>query len=153
VLPSGWPPLYLELGRTRLRLGEPRQALAALDYGRVIRPDTAFFEERSAAWRALGDPRQAAIALLEGFVVDPSRTQLVSELANLYRQTAPASCAIRTQGVNSTLDLKCPMVHEEVCAASRNVVLLDQQRGRNDLASGVRLSAIRNLGCPAAMFP
>ena len=152
VLPSGWPPLYLELGRTHLRLGEPRQALAVLDYGRTIRPDPEFFEEMSAAWRAASDPRQAAIVLLEGFAINPSRTELVSELADLYRQTAPGSCAILTEGANSSLNVKCPLVHEEVCAASRNVALLHEKRGHHRLAAGTRLSAIRDLGCPAAMF-
>jgi tetratricopeptide (TPR) repeat protein len=152
VLPSGWPPLYLELGRVRLRMGEPGQALEALDYGRIIRPDPQFFEERSAAYRALGDFRQAAIALLEGFAIDPSQTQFANEVADLYRQTEPGSCAIRTQGGTSTLDLECPLVHEEVCEASKNAAVLHQKRGKSELAAGTRLSAIRDLGCPASMF-
>ncbi len=153
VLPSGWAPLYLELGRTRMRLGDPRQALEALDYGRIIQPDVVFSEEISSAWLALGDSRRAAIALLEGFAIDPSQTQLASRLAELYRQTAPGSCAIQKQGATSTLNLNCPLVHEEVCAASANVVALHQKRGQPQLAAGTRASAIRDLGCPATMVP
>jgi tetratricopeptide (TPR) repeat protein len=149
---SGWIPLYLELGRTYLRLSEPRPALESLTFGRTLRPDPEFSEEMSAAWRALGDPQQAAIALIEGLAIDSSHAQFASELVELYRQTEPQSCAIRNAGGSVGLNLECPLVHSQLCTASRNVALLYRQRGQGaDAASTVR-SAIRDLGCPAQLF-
>ena len=149
---SGWVPLYLELGRTYLRLAEPRQALEALAFGRALRPDPEFFEEMSAAWRALGDPQQAAITLIEGLAVDSNNTQFASELVNLYQQTEPRSCAIRNVGGSVSLNLDCPLVHSQLCTASRNVAWLYRQRGQGATAASTVRSAIGDLGCPAELF-
>ena len=94
--PSGWYPLYLALGDAYLRLSDPRQAMEAFEYGRTLRPAPEFFEDMSAAWRAMGDPQQAAIALIEGLLVDKSNGKLAAELVELYRQTDPGSCASAT---------------------------------------------------------
>jgi tetratricopeptide (TPR) repeat protein len=149
---SGWVPLYLELGRTYLRVSEPRQALEALAFGRALRPDPEFFEEMSAAWRALGDPQQAAIALIEGLALDSTNTRFASELVDLYQQTEPRSCALRNAGGSVSLNLDCPLVHSQLCTASRNVALLYRQRGQGATAASTVRSAINDLGCPAELF-
>ena len=52
---SSWPPLYLELGRVYLRLGQPRQALEALEFGRSAGgAPPAFDYEIANARNALG---------------------------------------------------------------------------------------------------
>ena len=149
---SGWIPLYLELGRTYLRVSQPRKALEALEFGRALRPDPEFFDEMSAAWLALGDPQQAAIALMEGLGIDPSHAQCAAELAALYQRTEPESCAIRNVGGSVSLNLECPLVHSQLCAASRNVALLYHRQGRDPLAANTVRSAIRDLACPVELF-
>jgi tetratricopeptide (TPR) repeat protein len=148
----GWAPLYLELGRTYLRQSQPRQALEALEFGLVLQPDPDFFEEISAAWSALGDPQRAAITLIEGLGVDPSHTQYASELVDLYQRTEPQSCATRNEGGSVTLNLDCPLVHSQLCTASRNVALLYRQRGQGATAASTTRSAIHDLGCPVELF-
>jgi hypothetical protein len=148
----GWIPLYLELGRTYLRVAQPRQALEALALGRALRPDPEFFEEMSAAWRALGDPQQAAIALMEGLVVDANRTQFISELVALYRRTEPQSCAIRNVGASAGLNLDCPLVHGQLCTASRNIALLYHQKGQDPMAAATIRAAVNDLGCPVDLI-
>ena len=140
--PSGWYPLYLALGDAYLRLSDPRKAMEAFEYGRVIRPAPEFFEDMSAAWRAMGDPRQAAIALIEGLLVDRSNGKLASELAELYRQTEPASCAISNAGGALSLNLECPLVHDQLCAAVRNVKHLYRRMGQEPIG-------LSEAGCPA----
>jgi tetratricopeptide (TPR) repeat protein len=148
----GWAPLYLELGRTYLRVSEPRQALEALEFGRTLQPDPEFFEEMSAAHRAMGDPQQAAITLIEGLGVDSSHMQFASELVDLYQQTEPQSCAIRNMGGSLSLNLDCPLVHSQLCTASRNVALLYRQMGQRPMAVSTARSAISDLGCPVELF-
>jgi len=150
---SGWIPLYLELGRTYLRLSQPRPALEALTFGRTLRPDPEFSEEMSAAWAALGDPQQAAITLFEGLVIDPSHRQFASGLADLYRRTEPESCAIQHVGASVRLNLACPLVHSQLCTASRNVARLYRQKGQDPLAASTVRGAVGELGCPAELFP
>jgi tetratricopeptide (TPR) repeat protein len=149
---SGWGPLYLELGRTYLRVAEPRKALEALELGRALGPDPEFFDEMSAAYRALGDPQRAAITLMEGLGVDPTHTQFASELVDLYQQTEPQSCALRNAGGSVSLNIDCPLVHSQLCTASRNVAVLYRQRGQGAAAAGTVRSAIGDLGCPADLF-
>ena len=148
----GWVPLYLELGNTYLRLSEPRKALEALEFGRTLRPDAEFFEEMSAAYSILGDPQQAAIKLIEGLAVDSSHTQFASELVDLYQRTEPQSCAVRNAGGSVSLNMDCPLVHTQICTASRNVVLLYRQKGQGAMAASTARSAIYDLGCPAGWF-
>jgi tetratricopeptide (TPR) repeat protein len=145
---SGWFQLYLELGRTYLRLSDPRQALAAFQYGRTLQLDPDLFEEMSAAYRALGDPQQAAITLMEGLGVDPSHTQFAAELVDLYQKTEPQTCAVRNDAGSVSLNLDCPLVHSQLCTASRNVALLYHQRGQDPLAAATIRSAVHDLGCP-----
>ena len=140
--PSGWYPLYLALGDAYLRLSDPRQAVEAFEYGRTLRPAPEFFEDMSAAWRALGDPRQAAITLIEGLLVDKSQTKLASQLVQLYRQTDPASCAITDAGGALSLNLECPLVHEQVCTAVRNVKQIYRRMGQEP-------TGLSEAGCPA----
>jgi hypothetical protein len=48
--------------------------------------------------------------------------------------------------------MDCPLVHTQVCTASRNVVLLYHQKGQDPLAASIVRSAIDDLGCPAELF-
>jgi tetratricopeptide (TPR) repeat protein len=147
--PSGWYPLYLALGDAYLRLSDPHQAMEAFEYGRTLRPAPEFFEDMSAAWRAMGDPRQAAIALIEGLLVDRNNGRLASELVELYRQTDPGSCALRDAGGALTLNPACPLMHDQVCTAFRNVNRLYLRMGQQPMAAGIGRRAVSEAGCPA----
>ena len=148
VVPTGWIPLYLELGRIYLRLGERAKALEALDYGRARRPDPEFSEEMSRAWRAAGDPNRAAVALVEGVIMNSAASALAAELVDLYRQTAPDSCALHTSG-GTSVNLDCPLVHDQLCTGSRNVALLYRQNGQAAKAEATARNAMQSFGCSA----
>jgi tetratricopeptide (TPR) repeat protein len=146
--PAGWYPLYLELGDTYLRLAQARQAVAAFEYGLRIRPAPELFDDLSAAYLAMRDPQQAAITLIEGLLVDPGYTRLGSELLDLYRQD-PQSCAIRSSAGETGPNLACPMVHDQFCAASRNVARLYAEIGQASLATSAMTRAVKEFGCAA----
>jgi hypothetical protein len=141
--------LYLALGDAYLRLSDPHPAMEAFEYGRTLRPAPEFFEDMSAAWRAMGDPRQAAIALIEGLLVDRNNGRLASELVELYRQTDPGSCALRDAGGALTLNPACPLMHDQVCTAFRNVNRLYLRMGQQPMAAGIGRRAVSEAGCPA----
>jgi tetratricopeptide (TPR) repeat protein len=140
---SGWYPLYLALGDAYLRLSDPRQAMEAFEYGRMLRPAPEFFEDMSAAWRAMGDPQQAAIALIEGLLVDKNNGRLTAELVELYRQTDPGGCA-------ASLNPACPLVHGQVCTAFRNVKRLYMRMGQEPMAADTGRRAVSEAGCTAS---
>jgi len=141
--------LYLELGRTYLRLSDPRKAIEAFERGRRLEAAPEFFDGIAAAYRAMGDLRQAAITLIEGMAVDPGNTHFAAGLAGLYQQIDPQSCAVRHAGGSIGLDLNCPLVHGHVCEAFHNVVRLYLQMSDRLAAARARNTAIRELGCPA----
>jgi len=142
--------LYLTLGDAYLLLSEPLKAMEAFEYGRILRPAPEFFEDMSAAWRAMGDQRQAAIVLIEGLLVDKSYTRLASELVELYRQTSPGSCALLNAGGAPSLDPGCPLVHDQICTAFRNAKQLYVRMGQEPMAVSTGRRAVSEAGCPAS---
>jgi tetratricopeptide (TPR) repeat protein len=149
---SAWPAVYLELGRAYLRVSAPGKALEPLTYGRLVTREAVYSEELANAWRALGDRRQAAVALFEGYALDPNSRVFLTELSALYKQIDPAGCAVRSVGERSALDLHCPMVHDDLCAASRNVARLYREVGMTDAAADLKSTATGTSGCPADLF-
>jgi protein O-mannosyl-transferase len=146
--PTGAAQLYLGLGRLYMRLREPEKALAEFDYGRKIKPQVEFFEQMSATYRSMGDNDRAAVALMEGLAMDSSQVRLASEVVQLYRETAPQSCALNGSGLN----LGCPLVHGHVCSASRNLAEMYLQMQLRLEAATVKQVALGSLGCPAEWF-
>jgi hypothetical protein len=50
------------------------------------------------------------------------------------------------------LNLDCPLVHSQLCTASRNVVLLYHTKGQDRMAAATARSAVNDLACPADLF-
>ena len=88
-------------------------------------------------------PDQAAVSLLEGIAVNSAQPTLLPALTQLYRMTAPESCALN-QG---TVNLNCPMVHEQLCTASRNMVEMYTEMRDRASAAAMAQTAARNYGC------
>ena len=149
---GGQTGLYLELGRVYQRLSQPQPALEILAGGRAIDPKPEFSAGMSNIYRQLGDNDGAAIALMEGLVLKPEATGLAASLVTLYREANPGSCAIAASAGASGIDLACPLVHGHLCAASRNVAMAYQSRGRAGKAAATARTAIAEFGCPASQF-
>jgi tetratricopeptide (TPR) repeat protein len=144
--------VYLELGRTYLRLSDRAHAVEAFERGRALESDPDILEELAAAYQAAGDPRRAARALVEALAVDPTRGQLMARLVALYAEADPSGCSVTHQGGVPSLNVECPLVHGDVCAASRNVAHTYQRRGQNLEAEAIRRTAQQDLGCAAAQL-
>jgi tetratricopeptide (TPR) repeat protein len=139
--------LYLQMGRTYQKLGEPGHALVAFERGRALESDPDLLEELASAYRAAGDTRRAAMALVEALAVDSSRMQLASKLVELYSEIDPSGCAVSREGGTSGLNVDCPLVHGDICTASRNVATTYLRTGQHAEAAAIRRTAIQELGC------
>jgi tetratricopeptide (TPR) repeat protein len=148
VTAVGTPPLYLDLGRVYLDLGQPENALAAFREGRSIDPQPAFFEEMSRAYSGMHQPDQAAISLLEGLAVYSGQTALVNELTQLYQSTALESCALNRTAAAATINLNCPLVHDQLCTASKNMAAMFTAMRDPASAGAIAQNAAQNYGCP-----
>jgi tetratricopeptide (TPR) repeat protein len=139
--------VYLELGRTYMHLGDAHHAIEAYERGRYLESNPDLLEELSAAYRSAGDLPKAALAAVESMAVDPARTRLASTLVELYAKIDPAGCAVVDEGGTRTLNVECPLVHRDICAASRNAAGTYARRGQQFEAESIRQIAVRDLGC------
>ena len=139
--------LYLQMGLTYTRLADPRHAMAAFERGRMLDANPDLLEQLAEAYRAAGDRRQAAAALVEAIAEDPGRYALTSKLLELYSEIDPHGCAVSRQGGEPSLDLNCPMVHSDICAASRNMIAGLARGWRNFESAAIRRTAMEDFGC------
>ena len=145
--------LYLELSRVYRDLGQYREALDAAEVGRSVEPQAEIFEEMAKTYQAMGDSPQAATSLLEGITMGSTeQVRLAAEVVELYRQTAPGSCALAGSGASAAIDFNCPLVHDQLCLAGRNVAVLYHRMHREKDAAATVASAVGSLECPAEMF-
>jgi len=114
--------LYLSIGRVYSRLSDQPHALAAFERGRALESSPDILEELGSAYRAAGQPRKAAQALVEALAMDPNRPQVAASLVELYGEIDPNGCSVTRQGGTPSLNPDCPLVHGDICAASRNVI-------------------------------
>jgi tetratricopeptide (TPR) repeat protein len=143
---------YLELGRIHTRLSDRRSALEAYERGRAQESDPDLLEETAATYAALGDPRKAAMALVEALAVDSSRGEIAGKLVELYGQFDPGGCSVTREGGVPSLNVNCPLVHGDICAASRNVARTYLIRGQQFEAGEIRRVASQDLGCAADLL-
>ena len=139
--------LYLQMGLTYQKLGDPRRALEAFERGRALESEPELLEELASAYGAAGDTRKAAMALVEALAVDPSRMRLATKLVELYSQIDPTGCAVSHEGGTSSLNVACPLVHGDICTASRNVAAKYLRTWQHAEAAAIRRTAIEELGC------
>ena len=144
--------LYLDLGRAYLRLGDTPRAVAAFEGGRQLESSPELLEELASAYKAEGELRKAAQALVEALAVDSKRTDLLSPLVDLYSQIDPRGCAVTHEAGSLGLNTECPLVHGDLCAASRNVIANYRRRGQEYEAGSIRTVALHDLGCDAGLL-
>ncbi|MGB7761327.1 MAG: hypothetical protein WBL61_15965 [Bryobacteraceae bacterium] len=139
--------LHLELGRTYLRLSDSPHALAAFEEGRTLDSSPDLLKELAPLYQAAGEPHKAALALMESLAVDPNQPEVRETLVELYRQVDPRGCAVTLQDGAASLNPDCPLVHDDICSASGNLIRNDLRRGRQDEAASIRSLAQNSLGC------
>ena len=84
--------------------------------------------------------------------VDPGRYALTSKLLELYTEIDPRGCAVSREGGEPGLNLNCPMVHSDICAASRNMIAGLARGWRNFESAAIRRTAAEDFGCAAELL-
>ncbi len=148
VTAAGWMPLYLELGRVYTRLHDPAKAREFLAYGQAHSGAPEFSVELSRSWLAEGNSQRAAMALIEPVLAGANSPLLGTELMNLYKQSAPGSCAVRESNGSASVNLQCPIVQQHMCAAAQDLAQGYRQAGQGARADSVSAMAARSFGCP-----
>lgn len=144
--------LYLELGRTYLRLSDTPHALAAFERGRKLESTPALLKELASLYRAGGELHEAALALMESLAANSDQPEVASMLVDLYERIDPQGCAVSRQGGAPSPNPDCPLVHSDICAATRNLIGNYLRRGQQFEADSVRGLAEHELGCAPGLL-
>jgi len=143
--------LYFAMGNTYVRLADPHHALAAFERGRILGADPDLLEQLAYAYRATGDLRSAALALTEALAMDSGRERIVPSLVELYSEIDPDGCSIQRGGAAPSVDVRCPLVHSDICAAWKNAAGTYAKSRQPIEAASIRRTAVQELGCAPAM--
>jgi tetratricopeptide (TPR) repeat protein len=144
--------VYADLGRTYLRLNDLAHARAALEKARALDSDPDLLEDLAGLYRRQGEFHAAAASLIEALAVDPSRARLGGPLVELYGAVDPSGCAVARSSAGPELNVNCPLVHADICRASRNVAVHYDDHGQTDAAASIRRTAAGELGCAADLL-
>jgi tetratricopeptide (TPR) repeat protein len=139
--------LYLELGRTYLRLADSPHALAAFERGRTLESTPELLGELASLYRADGELHKAALALMESLAANANQPAVSAMLVDVYEQMEPGGCAVSRQGGAPSLNPDCPLVHSDICAATGNLIGNYIRRGQQYEADSVRNLAEQAFGC------
>lgn len=144
--------LYLELGRTYLRLSDSPHALEAFERGRTLESTPELLGELASLYRAGGEWHKAALALMESLAANSNQPEASAMLVDLYGQIDPQGCAVSRQGGALSPNPDCPLVHNDICAATRNLIGNYLRRGQQYEADSVRNLAEQALGCAPGLL-
>jgi hypothetical protein len=144
--------LYEQLGITYARLGDFANAIRALSTARSVTTTESLTRELSAAYLQSGDTHRAETTLWEGLLADPGNQHFSTWLVDIYQRSNPGSCALQQQPGGWALNSGCPLVHEQVCSASANVVRTFRDRRQDAAAAELRNTGVTQFGCPATLY-
>lgn len=136
--------VYEELGCIDQRMSRPSEAVAVLEYGRRIAQSEQICEELAGLYRARGELDRAAVIYIEALSINPGSSSAVESLVKIDQQMDPGGCSF----ANGSINLGCPLVHRQLCAATSNLIELYRNSGRRVAAESARVQAA-GLGCPA----
>jgi hypothetical protein len=144
--------LYEQLGITYTRLGDFANAIYALNTARSMATTENLARELSGAYLRSGDTQRAETTLWEGLLADPSNPHFSTWLVDMYQHANPGSCALQQQPGGWALNPGCPLVHDQVCSASANVVRTFRERRQDAQAAELRNTGVTQFGCPPALY-
>jgi tetratricopeptide (TPR) repeat protein len=139
--------VYRELGITYLKLNQLGPALQALEFGHGLEADPDLLENLALAYGLLGDVRKGVVVAVEALEVDSKRTYLADKLLATYKLIDPSGCPVRKDAGGESLNIECPMVHDDICTASRNVLRTYLRRNQTAEAASIRRVAVEDLRC------
>ncbi|HJQ85322.1 MAG TPA: tetratricopeptide repeat protein [Candidatus Binatia bacterium] len=142
--------IHQQLGRVRLLLGRPEDALEAFRAARHLAPNNpAAHVDLARAEIAAGLGDRAAVSLLRALALEPGRTDAGRLLADVYRRIDGDGCALRA---GARPNPACPLVRGHLCAAYGGLVALYRDLNEEARAEPFRAGAVRAYGCGPEAF-
>ncbi|MDD2763810.1 MAG: DUF1736 domain-containing protein [Opitutaceae bacterium] len=145
--------IYLQLGQTRLRLGDWAEAEAAGRYAQRLAPDDlgGYLLAGVALFNA-GRPDQAAVQILAVLVLQPENAEAWDKLATCYEALGVRPVPIVTQDSRRILDDGSPVVRRQLTEACVAIVRNFEAARNHRAAQLFRERAIARYHVPATAF-
>jgi tetratricopeptide (TPR) repeat protein len=141
--PAGRPELYQTLAVASVALREYGPAVDAYLHWRRLRPqDPRAYSGLADAYLGMGDAERAAISLIQSLALGPSPKDQ-QKLVEIYRRS-DSGCALVPSGLN----LDCPQVKRDVCAAYEGLSRILLEAHRPEKTAELRAIATGRFGCP-----
>jgi len=145
--------IYLQLGQTRLRLGDWAEAEAAGRYAQRLAPDDpAGYLLAGVALFNAGRPDQAAVQILAVLVLQPENAEAWADIARCYEALGLRPVPIVMQGSRRLLDDNRPPVRRQLMEACVAVVQNFEAARNFRTAQAYREQAMVRYHVPAAAF-
>jgi tetratricopeptide (TPR) repeat protein len=150
---TGNQEIYLHLGLTYMRLSQYDNALQALFYMRHLVPNNPeAYLNIGRLYLAMQQKENAAIALLQGCLVDSSRTDIWSQLMDLYKDLDRDNCAVVVTDGKPRLNFDCPIVRRHVCAAHLDLMHVFIEAKQEAVARQIKEEVTKNYPCEPEEF-
>lgn len=149
----GEPGVYENLGLAQLRLGNPQGALEAYRALRRLAPfERQAYLAMAKILQAGKDFKEAAISLHQAVLLGDDDPAIGQTLIELYRQLDPQGCALDGQQGRVALDTACPLVRQQICQASFDLVAVLVQAKQFDAAWQLVQAGLRDSYCPPELY-
>jgi len=147
---AGFQQLYFNLANACLNLGRYQQAIGALRYGRGLNPAALdAYDGLQVAYAATGNFRMAAVSLEEKAQVDGFQPATVAAIREVYGKIPDGGCAFVQQGTEWQLNMRCPVVKGDLCAAWADLAGAYTDARQPAQSQAVRETAVSRYGCTA----
>lgn len=142
-----YQPIYLILATVYERLGRHPEAVEAALYALALDPTQADgYDALGAAYTAMGDGRRAAVTVDEKAAVLGLTPETVTQLHEVY---GADSCALAGSGDATRLNLGCPQLSSDMCAAWAGLIRVFTEARIPKPIGSFQQSAAQN-GCPVS---
>jgi tetratricopeptide (TPR) repeat protein len=144
------PQLYLNLANTYMNLGDYRDAVDALRYGKGVDPRMLeSYDGLNLAYSAMGNLPMAVVTMEEKALVDHFQPETLGALRDLYQKMPDGSCAFVEHGGKWQLDLQgCPRVKGDLCLAFADLAQAYRDARNPQDVQRVQAAATQTYGCP-----
>jgi tetratricopeptide (TPR) repeat protein len=148
----GFQQLYFNLANACLNLGRYQEAIDALRYGRGLNPAALdAYDGLQVAYAATGNFRLAAVSLEEKAQVDGFQPATVAAIRGVYEKIPDGSCAFVRQGANWQLNMSCPVVKSDLCAAWEDLAGAYADARQPAPSKALRDIAVSRYGCASGV--
>ena len=146
---NGASDVYQALGFVYGHLGQHREAIETLRYGRGLKPDWMdFYPALTGEYLATGDTSMAGAIVLEKAFLDGAKPDTLYGVRDVLAKIPGGDCAIAQAGQMLVMNYGCPALRQQSCVALNDLAEAFVEARQPVAAQEQRNRASQQFGCP-----